>query len=141
MSDCPFCKRIAAGDYAEQPRRGCYIFEPLNPVTPGHLLVVPGEHVMDASVAPATASAVMFEAAMKVQRLGGAANIITSVGAAATQSVYHLHVHVVPRRPDDGLSLPWSDQKRAERAESALAAAREELSRLNREQWKEGSDG
>src|SRR5579862_7190946 len=110
MADCPFCKRIAAGEYDEEPRRGCYILEPLNPVTPGHLLVVPGEHVMDASVAPATTSAVMYEAAMKVQRLGCAANIITSIGRAATQTIYHLHVHVVPRREGDGLHLPWTGQ-------------------------------
>jgi histidine triad (HIT) family protein len=35
-------------------------------------------------------------------------NIITSVGSAATQTVRHLHVHVVPRRRGDGLQLPWS---------------------------------
>jgi histidine triad (HIT) family protein len=109
-SGCPFCKRIANGEYDEEPRRGCYIFEPLNPVTPGHVLVVPGEHVRDAAVAPATASAVMFEAASLAQRLGGAANIITSIGLLATQTVYHLHVHVVPRREGDGLHLPWTGQ-------------------------------
>jgi hypothetical protein len=37
-------------------------------------------------------------------------NLITSVGADATQSVRHLHIHVVPRREGDGLMLPWSGQ-------------------------------
>ena len=109
---CPFCERIAAEQYDEEPRRGCYIFEPLNPVVPGHLLVVPGEHVRDAAVAPATASAVMFEAASKVQRLGIEANIITSVGPLATQTVMHLHLHIVPRHENDGLRLPWTGQGR-----------------------------
>jgi len=111
-ADCPFCARIADGEYDDEPRRGCYVFPPLNPVTPGHLLVVPGEHVRDASVAPATAAAVMQQAALVVQRLGGDANIITSIGPAATQTVPHLHIHVVPRREGDGLYLPWTGQQR-----------------------------
>lgn len=41
-----------------------------------------------------------------------AANIITSRGSAATQTVYHLHLHVVPRREGDGLGLPWTDRQR-----------------------------
>lgn len=40
------------------------------------------------------------------------ANFITSAGPAATQSVFHLHVHLVPRFEDDGLILPWTGQRR-----------------------------
>jgi diadenosine tetraphosphate (Ap4A) HIT family hydrolase len=36
-------------------------------------------------------------------------NLITSVGMLATQSVKHLHIHVVPRHPNDTLRLPWGD--------------------------------
>lgn len=36
-------------------------------------------------------------------------NLITSRGAAATQSVFHLHLHLVPRTEGDGLALPWRD--------------------------------
>ncbi len=39
----------------------------------------------------------------------GDCNVITSRGAAATQTVRHLHVHVVPRRQGDGILLPWTD--------------------------------
>lgn len=35
-------------------------------------------------------------------------NLITSAGAEATQSVFHLHVHIVPRGENDGLALPWT---------------------------------
>ena len=131
---CPFCERIAAGQYDEEPRRGCYIFEPLNPVVPGHLLVVPGEHVRNAAVAPATASAVMFEAASKVQRLGIEANLITSVGPLATQTVMHLHIHIVPRHENDGLHLPWTGQAREcfeheAQHDKELRAARQDPSR------------
>jgi histidine triad (HIT) family protein len=41
----------------------------------------------------------------------GPCNIITSVGAEATQTVFHLHLHVVPRRFGDGLALPWTGQE------------------------------
>ena len=37
-------------------------------------------------------------------------NVITSAGRAATQTVMHLHFHLVPREPGDGLMLPWSDK-------------------------------
>lgn len=40
-----------------------------------------------------------------------AANLITSRGGAATQTVFHLHVHVVPREAGDGLALPWTPQQ------------------------------
>ena len=35
-------------------------------------------------------------------------NLITSAGSLATQTIGHLHVHIVPRRPGDGLHLPWT---------------------------------
>jgi len=40
------------------------------------------------------------------------ANIITSIGSAATQTVMHAHIHIVPRAEGDGLKLPWADQFR-----------------------------
>jgi histidine triad (HIT) family protein len=86
-------------------------FEPLGPVVPGHLLVVPKRHVTDARVDPAV-TADTYRVAALLAREAGECNLITSVGAAATQSVFHLHVHVVPRRPSDGLRLPWVDDGR-----------------------------
>lgn len=80
---------------------------PLNPVTKGHLLVVPRRHVADATVDPALAGRA-FEIAAQLARDLDAANIITSMGEPATQTVFHLHLHVVPRRDGDGLRLPWS---------------------------------
>jgi histidine triad (HIT) family protein len=84
-----------------------YVFEPLAPVVPGHLLVVPTTHVMDATEDPYV-FAMAASVASRVAQRYSATNIITSVGSVATQSVFHLHIHVVPRRRDDGLSLPWS---------------------------------
>jgi histidine triad (HIT) family protein len=110
MGDCPFCKRIAAGEY---DRRGpvAVTFEPQNPVTPGHRLVVPVVHAADALVNPVITGAAMEYAAEIASAYGvGSCNLITSVGAPATQTVRHLHIHIVPRREGDGLALPWTDQ-------------------------------
>jgi histidine triad (HIT) family protein len=108
-ANCPFCKRIAAGEY-EYEDRSCVAFEPLNPVTPGHFLVVTRAHVSNAFQAPDKAGLALRFAAFLANRMDlPAANFITSAGAAATQTVWHLHVHVIPRREGDALRLPWSE--------------------------------
>lgn len=110
QSECPFC-RIAERDPDEQIMRvigDSFVIEPLNPVTPGHLLVIPTKHVEDATEDPSITGATMYAASL-VARVSGDCNIITSVGEAATQTVRHLHVHVVPRASYDGLHLPWTE--------------------------------
>lgn len=109
MKGCVFCEIVAGREKATIAYSSDEVvaFEPLNPVTEGHLLVIPYEHVDDASEAPAITGIVM-QAACDLAADIGPCNIITSVGAEATQSVFHLHIHVVPRRADDGLRLPWS---------------------------------
>jgi histidine triad (HIT) family protein len=107
---CPFCDRIAAGQY-DYDNAVAVAFQPLNPVTPGHFLAVPRVHVTDAMDSPLAASRAMRLAAGLAGQMGlRACNFITSAGAAATQTVFHLHVHVVPRREGDGLALPWTGQ-------------------------------
>jgi histidine triad (HIT) family protein len=78
---------------------------PRNPVTPGHVLVIPRVHVADAVADPYIAAQVMGCAAAFAHR---PCNIITSAGEEATQTVGHLHVHIVPRTAGDGLTLPWT---------------------------------
>ncbi len=110
MADCPFCKRIKAGEYDYEDSY-CVGFEPLSPVTPGHWLAVPRVHVTDAMASPkAAGNTLHFAAELAGLMELGHCNFITSAGALATQSVYHLHVHVVPRRAGDGLLLPWGGQ-------------------------------
>lgn len=106
MTACVFCAKISAGD-VERRWPAVVCFEPLNPVTPGHMLVVPVTHVADVGTDPRWSAVTMAAAAELAGQLGDC-NIITSRGPAATQTVLHLHLHVVPRRPGDGLALPWT---------------------------------
>lgn len=80
-------------------RRGC---------TDGHVLVVPRVHVVDAADVPAVTGSAARRAAEYAASLGMPFNLITSAGSVATQTVYHLHWHVVPRHEGDGLALPWT---------------------------------
>lgn len=91
----------------------CWVFEPLNPVVPGHLLVVPMDHEENATGSPRLTGAAFEVAAREVTERGiEQFNLITSTGAAATQTVRHLHIHIVPRTEDDDLHLPWTGQQK-----------------------------
>ncbi|MBS3939501.1 MAG: HIT domain-containing protein [Actinobacteria bacterium] len=116
MNDCIFCA-IAAGRapariVAETERTLAFL--DLNPATRGHTLVIPRSHARDIhDVAPAdlaeVATTAQQVAAAAIAELGAAGvNLLQSSGAAAFQTVFHLHVHVIPRYPDDGLVLPWT---------------------------------
>lgn len=107
---CVFC-RIIAGEApgaggAVTEYEGATVFRPLNPVTRNHMLVVPNVHIAHAGDDPQIAGRA-FEAAYAGEHFESF-NIITSANEAATQSIYHLHFHVIPRRFGDELKLPWS---------------------------------
>jgi histidine triad (HIT) family protein len=104
-----FCERIANRDY-DDIDRDVASFVPLNPVVPGHRLFVPSEHVIDLMHKPWISAMTFGVAATYAAALNWPCNLITSAGAEATQSVFHLHVHYIPRREGDGLALPWTGQ-------------------------------
>jgi histidine triad (HIT) family protein len=88
----------------------------INPASDGHLLVVPKRHSKDLLEIPAedlTAVTVVAQriAAVAVDALGAqGVNLLNSCGATAWQSVFHFHLHVIPRYRDktkDRLGLPW----------------------------------
>ena len=112
--DCPFCGRVDRGEF-DYFDGYSVAFEPLHPVTPGHFLVMPRVHVTSALEAPEAAGhAASFAASLAGDMELAAFNLITSSGVAATQSVPHLHWHVVPRTEGDGLHLPWTGQAERE---------------------------
>lgn len=104
---CPFCEYAGPSEVVYDTG-DVFVIEPLNPVTEGHFIVIPREHVEDAAQDPVTTGRV-FEVAAEFAGTEPF-NLITSRGEEATQTVRHLHVHYVPRRAGDGLALPWSNR-------------------------------
>ena len=115
MSDtaCPFCEIVAGRAPAKIVHEwdDAVAFVPLNPVAEGHALVVPRKHVASYVVDPEVSALTMRRAAELMRWAHRPSNIITSAGPEATQSVFHLHLHIVPRAKDDGLALPWHSGK------------------------------
>jgi histidine triad (HIT) family protein len=112
--DCLFCK-IVAGELASErvdEDEHTVAFMDINPWTRGHALVIPRNHSEDLLAIPDddlrhTAVAAKRLAATVKERLGcDGVNLLNSCGAAAWQSVFHFHVHVIPRYTDDPLRLP-----------------------------------
>ncbi|MFD3983517.1 MULTISPECIES: HIT domain-containing protein [Streptomyces] len=109
--DCVFCELIRE-DTASWVARGpvACAFTPLDPLAPGHTLVVPTCHHSDVFVTP---PAVLAEVMTLVQRVAEASravlnasgvNVLSASGPGSEQSVPHLHFHVVPRWMNDGIS-------------------------------------
>src|ERR1017187_5747978 len=109
---CVFCDIVETERYEVEivsDEATSIVIVPLDPVTPGHLLVIPKQHVMDALEDPVVTGAVFrVAAAWAKQTYVGPCTLITSAGWAATQSIMHLHCHIIPRHEGDGLALPWS---------------------------------
>lgn len=108
--DCPFCEYAGPSSIIEQGS-AAYVIPPINPVVDGHVLVVPYKHVHDFASDLAVTQAVMLHAALFARTRLIDCNLITSRGEAATQTVKHLHVHLIPRVTGDGLHLPWTGQQ------------------------------
>lgn len=126
MKNCPFCAVLhnqAPGEILEN-WGDVIALKPLNPVTDGHTLIIPTAHVTSASSNPLAASRAA-ECAAKFARIFPDYNLILNQGAAASQSVEHLHWHVVPRIPGDGLTLPWSPQQHGDQFERWIKAQRD----------------
>jgi histidine triad (HIT) family protein len=132
--DCIFCK-IVAGEIpawiVDQDER-TIAFMDIAPATRGHALVIPRKHSSDLlSISPEDLSAVAVAAQRLArsakERLGAEGiNLLNSCGRSAWQTVFHFHVHMIPRYKDDPLKLPWvpveGDQALIQAAAQELAA-------------------
>jgi histidine triad (HIT) family protein len=114
--DCIFCK-IVAGEIPAQiidEDDRTLAFMDISPATRGHALVVPRRHARDLlDIEPSELEAVVLTvqrvAARMPERLGAdGVNVLNSCGRAAWQTVFHFHVHVIPRYEGDPLRLPWT---------------------------------
>jgi len=113
--DCLFCG-IVAGDVPGQivdSDEHTVAFMDINPATRGHALVVPRQHSADLmEVSDEDLTYTMLAARRLARHIRATLepdgfNILNSCGAAAWQTVFHFHVHVIPRYADDPLKLPW----------------------------------
>lgn len=115
---CPFCA-IAAGDVSSAKvaeDESTLAFMDINPASDGHLLVVPKRHSRDLLDIPAQDLA---DVVLVAQRLAGAAveelgadgvNVLNCCGVEGGQTVFHFHLHVIPRYADktkDRVGQPW----------------------------------
>ncbi|MBS0335769.1 MAG: HIT family protein [Proteobacteria bacterium] len=115
MTNCVFC-RIAAG---EIPASMVYedehtlAFMDLGQVNPGHVLVAARAHVENVFGLDDELAAAIFRTTARVARASRAAfgapgmNLFQANGTAGGQTVFHFHVHVLPRWEEDGMSLSW----------------------------------
>lgn len=113
--DCLFCK-ILAGELPSQvvdEDELTVSFMDINPATTGHALVIPRRHAKDLyDLLPEDMAATALAAqrlALRVRDALGAdgVNLLNACRPAAWQTVFHYHVHVIPRYSDDPLKLPW----------------------------------
>jgi histidine triad (HIT) family protein len=141
VENCDFCK-IAK---AELPARIVWqsdtvlAFLPVNPAARGHTLVIPRAHVVDFLALPDRMVADFGKSVLHVSRALQRAlqpeglNLITSAGGAATQTVFHLHVHLVPRWTGDRIGPLWPPAIAAdEKDEDAVAEAIRRATDLSR---------
>lgn len=117
-ADCIFCK-IIRGEipsfrvYEDEQALG---FMDINPINAGHALVIPKFHAENIFVTPDEWMAAAAVATRKVARAVQATlnpygvNIVQANGPGAKQSVFHMHIHIVPRVKGDGLLMNWPIQ-------------------------------
>lgn len=141
-ADCPFCEIVQREDPdAREVYRDEHVvaFFPTEPAVLGHTMVVPREHVPDIWSLSEEKAAHLARATL---RLAGAIreavhpeglNVIQSNGEAATQTVFHLHVHLVPRWDGDVMGPIWPEETDYGEAEKdqTLAAVREACRTVN----------
>jgi histidine triad (HIT) family protein len=128
--DCLFCG-IVAGDIPGEivdSDEHTVAFMDINPATPGHALVVPREHAADLmEISDEDLERTGLAARRLARRMDETLepdgfNILNSCRPAAWQTVFHYHVHVIPRYEDDPLKLPWIPRGADEDAIAKVAA-------------------
>lgn len=132
--DCAFCEIVQGDDRdAREVYRDDHVvaFFPTEPAVLGHTMVVPRRHIpdiwtLDDDIAAHLACAtIAIAGAIKRTVRPEGLNIIQSNGAAASQTVMHLHIHLVPRHTGDSIGRIWPPETHY--AEAAKDAAWEVL--------------
>lgn len=132
--DCPFCK-IARGDdpatHLIWEAETWVAFFPLEPATTGHTLIIPRMHVPNFWDLDEKLAHELTDASLMVGRAVGTVlspdglNLITSAGEAAEQTIFHLHLHIVPRWVGDKFGHIWPKDGHAD--DTALASTARQI--------------
>lgn len=124
MRSCPFCA-IVDGDapaHVVDEDAGTLAFLDIAPFTKGHTLVIPKQHTDDLWSADVDTAAALMRTAHRVAArmrevfAPDGVNLLQATRAIAFQTVFHLHVHVIPRYAGDGVSVPPWPKPAADRS-------------------------
>jgi histidine triad (HIT) family protein len=115
MADCVFCRIVAKQIPASVVHEDEHTlaFMDLGQVNPGHVLVAAKAHAENLYALDDTQAAALFRTAAKLARALRDAfspeglSVYQANGKAAGQTVFHFHMHLVPRRENDGMNLTW----------------------------------
>lgn len=133
---CVFCEILAGQAPASFVYRGEQVaaFMDIQPVNPGHVLVVPTRHVAALADLDPQVAARLFQAAQRISSALQASglrcegtNLFLADGVAAGQEVFHVHLHVLPRYRGDGFGLRFGPHYGQPVSRGALEAAAEQI--------------
>ena len=117
MSNCVFCKIISGEIPAQKVYEDAYVlaFLDINPLSKGHTLIIPKNHYELLSQIPEKEYLLYMQSLQKIikglMKYTDAVNIVENNGKDAGQLVPHVHFHIIPRRPGDGLKIgEWRAQ-------------------------------
>jgi histidine triad (HIT) family protein len=117
VDKCPFCNILSGnqeGTIVHQDEV-CTVFMDIQPINPGHILVIPNQHIADLNDLPPDVGKHIFSVGQKLAsairrssvRCEGI-NLFLADGKAAMQDVFHTHLHVIPRFKGDGIGFTFS---------------------------------
>jgi len=138
MGGCTFC-RILAGELPSSivlRDEQCCAFMDIQPINPGHVLIIPTHHAASLAELDEASGARLFAAAQRVAKaLRGSGlrcegvNLFLADGASAGQDVFHVHLHVFPRYTGDGFGFRFGPGYRNRPPRPELDAAAERIRR------------
>jgi len=140
MSDCIFCKIIDGSIPSNKVYEDEHVlaFMDVAPLTKGHTLLIPKQHVKDLLEMPEDVARNLYAAAPKIANAIKKAfnpvglNTVNNNGAFAGQSVFHYHLHFIPRYDEsDGLKVKWEAKKDEFTPEQLKTLAEEIKANLN----------
>ena len=135
MSDCIFCK-IIAGEIPSATiyeNEECKVILDRFPAAEGHMLILPKNHTPNLFEIDPEQAGRLFTLAAKIARevkeeLGlEHMNVLQNNGTVAGQTVFHFHIHLIPRREGDGIKMGWKPMELADEQIAAMQARLEKV--------------